>query len=55
MEPAKIQASKLFTWSPIDIRDKIEEVAEKIEVFCGIFTKFSMFYFLFLAISAGRF
>lgn len=33
MEPAKLPASKLFTHSPIDFRDKIEEVADIFEFF----------------------
>ena len=31
MEPAKLQASKLFTQTSIDFRDKIEEVGETFE------------------------
>lgn len=38
MEPAKLQASKLFTHSPIDFRDKIEEVAEIFLFFSSIFS-----------------
>lgn len=29
MEPAKSQSSKLFTYSSIDFRDKLEEVRDK--------------------------
>ena len=30
MEPAKLQASKLFTSTPVDGRDKFEEVKREI-------------------------
>jgi hypothetical protein len=34
MEPAKTQASKLFIYSPIDFRDKVEEVRRNFRLFC---------------------
>lgn len=45
MEPAKLQASKLFTQTIIDFRDKIEEVAEIFQLFSFVFTTFPAIFF----------